>query len=70
MAEAPKGRQQVSQRISVRHTDVTRADMAAIAAATGVTSTTDIVANALALYAAYLRLPPGADMRVTGHTRK
>jgi hypothetical protein len=60
----------MTQRISVRHTDVTRADMAAIAAATGMTSTTDIVANALSLYAAYLCLPVGANMRVTGHTMR
>jgi hypothetical protein len=70
MADAPKGRQRVSQRISVRHTDVTRADLADIQRVTGVTSTSEAIANALSLYAAYLKLAPGAAMRVTGHTRE
>lgn len=60
----------MTQRISVRHTDVTRADLAEIQQATGVTSTSEAVAHALSLYAAYLRLPAGATMRVTAHTRR
>lgn len=59
----------MTDRISVRHNDATRAYVGDIERMTGVTSVTDIVTNALHLYRDYLRLPAGDTFRVTGHTR-
>ncbi|MET8125699.1 hypothetical protein [Streptomyces sp. NPDC005231] len=58
----------MTDRISVRHSDATREYLGDIAELSGVTSTSEIVTNALHLYRDYLRMPPGVALRVTGHT--
>lgn len=55
--------------ISVRHTDVTRAQVEEIQRLTGAKTTAEVVTCALDLYAAYLKLPAGTPLVATGHTR-
>jgi hypothetical protein len=55
--------------ISVRHTDVTREQLAEIQRLTGCTTTAEAVTRALDLYATYLKTPAGTPLVATGHTR-
>ncbi|MEV7105378.1 hypothetical protein [Streptomyces atroolivaceus] len=55
--------------ISVRHTDVTREQLAEIQRMTGSTTTAEVVTQALDLYLSYLRMPAGTPLVATGHTR-
>jgi hypothetical protein len=54
--------------ISVRHTDVTREQLAEIKRLTGCTTTAEVVTQALDLYLAYLKMPAGTPLVATGHT--
>lgn len=55
--------------ISVRHTDVTRKQLAEIQRMTGSTTTAEVVTQALDLYLSYLKMPVGTPLVATGHTR-
>jgi hypothetical protein len=55
--------------ISVRHTDVTRAQIEKIQRLTGAKTTAEVVTRALSLYAAYLKMTAGTPLVATGHTR-
>lgn len=54
--------------ISVRHTDVTREQLAETQRMTGSTTTAEVVTQALDLYLSYLKMPAGAPFVATGHT--
>lgn len=56
--------------LSVRHTERSRANLAVIQQLSGCETASEAVTQALDLYAAYLKLPPGAVMQATGHTRR
>lgn len=55
--------------ISVRHTAVTRAQLAEIQRYTGSTTTAEVVTHALDLYLTYLKMPAGTPLVATGHTQ-
>jgi hypothetical protein len=58
-----------SKILSVRHTEESRANLAVIQRLSGCGTASEAVIRALDLYAAYLKLPSGAVVRATGHTR-
>lgn len=56
--------------LSVRHTENSRANLEVIQRLSGCETASEAVIQALDLYAAYLKLPSGAVMQATGHTRR
>ncbi len=59
-----------SRSLSVRRTSAIDAALSDIMRVTDAETTTEAVARALNLYAAWLKLPPGATVAATGHTRR
>ncbi|SOE30205.1 hypothetical protein SAMN05442782_7097 [Streptomyces sp. OK228] len=60
----------MSRSLSVRRTPTIDAALSDIMRVTDAETTTEAVARALDLYAAWLKLSPGTTVVATGHTRR